>query len=45
VTIRKKWCGWSESNRQRGKSPADFKPAAYANFATAAPAGYAAKSE
>src|SRR5260370_8724153 len=31
------WCGWSESNRQWGKSPADFKPAAYANFATAAP--------
>jgi hypothetical protein len=28
-----------------GKSPADFKPAAYANFATAAPAAYAAKSE
>ena len=27
-----------------GKSPADFKPAAYANFATAAPAAYAAKS-
>ena len=27
-----------------GKSPADFKPAAYANFATAAPAANAAKS-
>jgi hypothetical protein len=28
-----------------GKTPADFKPAAYANFATAAPAVYAAQSE
>jgi hypothetical protein len=28
-----------------GKSPADFKPAAYANFATAAPGVYAAESE
>src|SRR5271170_5385173 len=28
-----------------GKSPADFKPAAYANFATAAPGIYAANSE
>src|SRR5271169_4160655 len=28
-----------------GKSPADFKPAAYANFATAAPGVYAANSE
>ena len=28
-----------------GKSPADFKPAAYANFATAAPAVYAATTE
>ena len=27
-----------------GKSPADFKPAAYAIFATAAPGGYAAKT-
>jgi hypothetical protein len=25
-----------------GKTPADFKPAAYANFATAAPNGHAA---
>src|SRR5258708_11793913 len=39
-----KWCGWSESNRQRGKSPADFKPAAYANFATAAPLYAASKA-
>jgi hypothetical protein len=28
-----------------GKSPADFKPAAYANFATAAPGVYAAQTE
>ncbi len=28
-----------------GKSPADFKPAAYANFATAAPGVYAAIPE
>ena len=28
-----------------GKSPADFKPAAYANFATAAPVVYAAETE
>ncbi len=28
-----------------GKSPADFKPAAYANFATAAPGVYAAATE
>jgi hypothetical protein len=27
-----------------GKSPADFKPAAYANFATAAPGVYAAET-
>ena len=27
-----------------GKTPADFKPAAYANFATAAPGGYAART-
>jgi hypothetical protein len=26
-----------------GKTPADFKPAAYANFATAAPNGHAAQ--
>ena len=26
-----------------GKTPADFKPAAYANFATAAPNGHAAR--
>src|SRR5579864_8804522 len=37
------WCRAWESNPQRGKSPADFKPAAYANFASPAPANAARK--
>ncbi len=41
--LRQYWCRASESNRQRGKSPADFKPAAYANFASPAPANAANK--
>jgi hypothetical protein len=28
-----------------GKTPVDFKPTAYANFATAAPNGHAARKE
>jgi hypothetical protein len=41
--MKKYWCRAWESNPQRGKSPADFKPAAYANFASPAPANAANK--
>jgi hypothetical protein len=37
------WCGWGDLNSHEPCGPADFKSAAYADSATAAPGVYAAK--
>jgi hypothetical protein len=37
------WCGWGDLNSHEPCGPADFKSAAYADSATAAPGLYAAK--